>query len=319
MQGLRELLRRNVLITAAGRDGFFEVDGSFFTPGFWTAYIARARQRGLHNQELGLPADRTGYARAIGIERALGDPDSYPYERVHAGQNYSPLVLLDTPELAERAIGEINGCIRRLFPEDEYSKFVASICELVGDLLDNVWSHGKSSGFSMAQRWGGDRDGFFFEFAIADCGLGFLRELRRVGIPGINGHRDAIAWCIQKGNSTKKRLVDPWAQRLPSDVMGNPMPGLGVVVESDNHHLGLGLAKLVAATERFKGRLWLASGDALLNIHPHRGRTYENIDIEWQGVAAACRFHSSQVRLAVQAESETEFQRMFATLVRNSG
>ena len=264
MQGLRELLRRNVLITAAGRDGFFEVAGSFFTPGFWTAYIARARQRGLHNQELGLPADRTGYARAIGIERALGDPDSYPYERVHAGQNYSPLVLLDTPELAERAIGEINGCIRRLFPEDEYSKFVASICELVGDLLDNVWSHGKSSGFSMTQRWGGDRDGFFFEFAIADCGL-------------------------------------------------------GVVVESDNHHLGLGLAKLVAATERFKGRLWLASGDALLNIHPHRGRTYENIDIEWQGVAAACRFHSSQVRLAVQAESETEFQRMFATLVRNSG
>jgi hypothetical protein len=318
MMGLRELLGRQVPTTSVGRDGFFDVEDSFCTPGFWSAYAARALQRGVHTGELGLSGKLKGYAHAIGIERALGEADSFPHDRRRAGQTYSPLVLLDTPELTEKATGEINGCIRGLFPEQEYAAFVASICELVGDLLDNVWSHGKSTGFSMAQRWGKDREGFFFEFAVADCGLGFLRELRRVGIPGIDGHRDAVAWCIQKGNSTKKKAVNAWAQRLPLDVMGNPMPGLGMIVETDNHHLGLGLAKLVEATERFSGRLWLASGDALLNIHPRRGRTYETIGIEWQGVAAACRFHSSQVRQAVQAETETEFQRIFTNLVREA-
>ena len=178
--GLRELLGRQVPTTSVGRDGFFDVEDSFCTPGFWSAYAARALQRGVHTGELGLSGKLKGYAHAIGIERALGEADSFPHDRRRAGQTYSPLVLLDTPELTEKATGEINGCIRGLFPEQEYAAFVASICELVGDLLDNVWSHGKSTGFSMAQRWGKDREGFFFEFAIADCGLGFLRELRRV-------------------------------------------------------------------------------------------------------------------------------------------
>ena len=70
-----------------------------------------------------------------------------------------------------------------------------------------------------------------------------------------------------------------------------------------------------AARARQRG---VHTGDALLNIHPHRGWTYETISIEWQGVAAACRFHSSQVRLAVQAETETEFQRIFTNLVREA-
>lgn len=307
MFGLATLLRRESALTGTGRDGFFDFPNVFCTPGFWAAYVARARTRGLLLDELAIPNDKLGYARAIEIECALGQADTYPHERRGAGANYSPLVLLESPEETDHATQEINSCIRRLFGEAEYATFASRMCELVGDLLDNVWSHGKSTGFSMAQKWKSD-DGFCFEFAVADCGLGFLRELRRAGIPNIADDAAAIAWCVEKGHSTKKKTVDDWAQRLPADVMGNPMPGVGQVVESDNHHLGLGLAKLVDNVERFEGWLWLASGGSMLVIRPGRGRVIEDIRVPWQGVALACRFDSARVADRAAAEPADEFE-----------
>lgn len=264
---------------------------------------------------LGIPADKSEYAQAIGIERALGEQDTYPHEKRHAGTNYSPLVLLESQEQTDQSLGEINSCIRRLFSEQEYEEFTASMCELVGDLLDNVWSHGKSTGFSMAQKWRNLEDGFCFEFAVADCGLGFLRELKRVGIRDIETDQDAIAWCIQKGNTTKKAPVGDWAQRLPPDIMDNPMPGVGQVIESDNHHLGLGLAKLIEAVERFNGWLWLASGSSMLIIGPTHRHVYENTKISWPGVAIACRFDSTQVAARSAKRSVDEFENILGSLL----
>lgn len=307
MFGLANLLNRETALAAAGRDGFFDFPDDFCVPGFWSAYIARARKRGLHLDDLNIPGGHLGYARAIEIERALGQKDTYPYERHGAGTNYSPLVLLESPEETDHATQEINSCIRGLFGEPEYATFVSRMCELVGDLLDNVWSHGKSTGFSMAQKWK-HNDGFCFELAVADCGLGFLRELRRAGIPGIDDNAAAIAWCVEKGHSTKKKAVDDWAQRLPADMMGNPMPGIGRVVESDNHHLGLGLAKLVENVVRFEGWLWLASGNSMLVIQPGRERVIEDIRVPWQGVALACRFDSARVADRAAAEPADEFE-----------
>lgn len=317
MFGLRELLQRHVALTDSGRDGFFDCPDDYGSPGFWSAYAARARLRNLHLAELGIPADKAEYARAIRIERALGERDTYPHERRLAGTNYSPLVLLESRELTEKAVGEINSCIRGLFLEPEFGEFSAAVCELVGDLFDNVWSHGKSTGFSMAQRWRNHfTDGFYFEFAVADCGFGFLRELRRAGIRGIETDQDAIAWCIQKGNSTKKKPVDVWAQRLPPDMAGNPMPGVGQVVESDNHHLGLGLAKLVEAVERFNGWLWLASGESMLVIGPGSERRYEDTRTPWPGVAIACRFDSAQVAERAAMKPADEFEGILKSLMR---
>jgi hypothetical protein len=316
MEGLYELLNRNVALSGSGRDGFFDIHNSYFSPGFWTAYVARARSRNLCLQDLSISSGILGYAKAIAIERALGQPDTYEHERIRAGANYSPLVLLESREGTDSATGEINRCIRSLFGEEQYAEFVSSICELVGDLLDNVWAHGKATGFSMAQKWRDPPDGFLFEFAVADCGLGFLRELRRVGMT-IADDRAAIEWCIQPGNSTKKRDVDEWAQRLPTDMMGNPMGSFGRVVESDNHHMGLGLAKLITAVEQFNGWCWLASGNAMLCITPDGQRSYRDISIPWQGVALACRFDSSRVAGTTLQYTGDEFEDILGQLMRD--
>lgn len=319
MLGLCDLLQRNVALSEFGRDGFFDFPNDYGSPGYWTAYTARARLRNLRLAELGIPAgEALDYARAIRIQRALGEPDTYPHERKRAGLNYSPLVLLESREQTDQAFGEISNCIRGLFSEPEYAEFVSTICDLIGDLLDNVWSHGKSTGFSMAQKWRDQQPGeFFFEFAVADCGLGFLREVKRTGIQGIETDRAAIEWCIQRGHSTKMKPVSDWAQRLPQDIMNNPMPNVGHVVESDNHHLGLGLAKLVEGVERFNGTLWLASGASMLGIHPEKGHVYEELRIPWQGVAIACRFESARVAEHLAARPRDEFEDILKSLIRS--
>jgi hypothetical protein len=312
MDSLYKLLNRELQFTDAGRDAFFDISPNYASPGFWSAYVARARSRKLKLEELQIPKAIIDYALAIGIERALGQDDSYAYKRKGAGKNYSSLVLLENREQTDYATSEINQCIRELFQEPEYSEFTSTICELVGDLLDNVWAHGKSTGFSMAQKWNEDI-GFNFEFAIADCGLGFLRELQRVG-KDIQSHQSAIEWCIQKGNSTKKKEIDSWAQRLPSDVMGNPIGKDAYVIESDNHHMGLGLAKLIDAVRGFNGMCWIASGDALLFISPDGRFTYSVLPIQWQGVAIACRFDSSRITSKNGQYAEDEFETILSEL-----
>lgn len=312
MDSLYELLNRELQLTDSGRDAFFDMPANPAAPGFWSAYVARAKSKSLKLNELQLPKHLLDYAIAIRIEKALGQKDSYPHKRKGAGTNYSPLVLLESREQTDFATSEINQCIRKLFSEPQYSEFASTMCELVGDLLDNVWAHGKSSGFSMAQKWN-DAIGFNFEFAIADCGLGFLRELQRVG-KDFQDHQSAIGWCIQKGNSTKKKKVDTWAQRLPSDVMGNPIGKDAHVVESENHHMGLGLAKLIDAVKLFNGRCWIASGDTLLFISPDGKFCYSKLPIKWEGVAIACRFDSSKITDKSGQYAEDEFEAILSEL-----
>lgn len=317
MDGLYELLNRNITTSDSRRDAFFEINNNHYSPGFWTGFVAKARARNLCLQDLDIRSVETlNYAKAIAIEHALGQADTYPYARKRAGENYSPLVLLESREQTDSTVSEINQCIRGLFNEAQYAEFVSSICELVGDLLDNVWAHGKSTGFSMAQKWSDPPDGFRFEFAVADCGYGFLRELQRVGMP-IKSDRDAIEWCIQAGNSTKKRDVDELEQRLPTDVMDNPMGRFARVVESDNHHMGLGLAKLITAVEQFHGWCWLASGNAMLYISPDGQRTYTKLPIPWQGVALACRFDPKRVIGITVQYTKDEFEDILAQLIKD--
>lgn len=316
MDGLYELLNRNIAVSPGGRDGFFDMRNSHSSPGYWSAYVARARLHNLCLNELGLTGNTFSYAQAIAIERALGQADTYRHARKRAGENYSPLVLLESREETDAATSEINQCIRGLFGEPEYAEFVSRICELVGDLLDNVWAHGKATGFSMAQKWRDPPEGFLFEFAVADCGFGFLRELQRVGMK-ISDDRAAIEWCIQRGNSTKKKAVDEWAQRLPPDVTGNPMGRYGRVVESDSHHMGLGLAKLIDAVEQFHGWCWLASGNAMLCIRPDGQRNFVTLPIPWKGVALACRFDPRRITVAQQQYAGDEFEDILGRLMRD--
>jgi hypothetical protein len=207
-------------------------------------------------------------------------------------------VLLETAEATNQANGVINECIRNIFPEGELSTFVRDLCSVVGDLHDNVWSHGESTGFSMAQRWkkpGHDGESLF-EFALADCGIGFLRELQRVGLR-IETHRDAIDWCIVKGHSSKTlRKEDPFSQRLPPDAMGNPMGPIARIVASENHHLGLGLWKLAELVRTYSGQMWLASGNDILYMQSNVRTAHRATRVNWGGVALACRFDTKLIR-----------------------
>ncbi len=308
MRGLRTYL------TSArdSADGVVRViPAGYYAPGFWTLLAATGKAHGVAFDALSFGSvDNAGYAEALRLPLALGAADTYGFERVNEGRTYSSLVPLINAETTDAATESVNGCIRHIFAGSDLDRFVQDLQEVVGDLHDNVWSHGKSTGFSMAQRWrktGSEEH--WFEFALADQGYGFLRELERVGMRDISTHSDAISWCIQKGNSSKKvKPRDEFAQALPPDMMGNPMPGVGAIRESENHHMGLGLAKLVSLVERYSGELWLASGDGLLTIATSGNREMSDAPSFCKGVAIAARFDTGIIRDRLstsQADDET--------------
>lgn len=308
MYGLADLLMRHAALCDSGRDGFFDAPPeSYCSPGYWVSTAARARKRGLTVADLAIPSDRIGYAQAIGIETALRQADRYPFGRKNQGASYSPLVVIADRHDVDKANADVAGCVRNLFPEPALKPFVADLCSVIGDLHDNVWSHGESTGISAAQRWHkpyAAPDVDCLEFALADCGFGFLRELHRAGIAqnlGIAGHRDAIAWCIQEGHSSKRDEEDDWIQRLPDDAIGNPIGRGAKIKTSENHHVGIGLFKLTSLVRRYGGRLWLASGDAMFCIDGHGAMDYVHTAVPWDGVSLACRFTTDHVARGIGA------------------
>lgn len=278
----------------------------FLTPGALVVLTAFAKSKNLAQDCLSLSSATSGYVSAIGLSKALCGVDDYEYGRRKEGRNYSTLEHLSNPEATDSATSRINSCIRSFVGNLLPAEFVAKLCEVVGDLHENVWAHGRASGFSMAQKWPVSwtfpRD-HYLEFALADSGLGFLSEMRRVGM-SVHSHREAIEWCIQEGHSTKKLKPEAaWVQRIPEDVINNPLRGVEQTRVTDNYHMGLGLFKLTQLIKGFRGQLWLASGDTALILEPGRENTYIMLNHEWQGVAIACRFKASQIKRAGTEES----------------
>lgn len=305
--GLADYLKRNPNNREDGSCALWDVNNSHYTPGFWVSLAALARSKGVkYDQIRFIDQQHKEYSDAIRLQHALGENDSYPHDRRNEGRYYSGLVLLENYESTDRATKDVNSCIRHLCQGLEVDQFVLALCETVGDLHDNIWSHGMSTGFSMAQRWKKPQscNDFLFEFALADCGLGFLREMRRVGLEVANDG-EAIEWCIQRGNSSKlvNKKTDSWAQSLPADMIGNPIKGIGKIKDPDNHHQGLGLAKLISLVSDYRGELWLSSGDAIFVINFNGERSFlPQPSFSWPGVAIACRFDTSLVRPTLKVE-----------------
>lgn len=299
--GLFDYLCLDPAIASDGSCKLYEVGSSFYTPGFWVSMASLLRSRSVAFEEIRFLSDETRqYSRAIMLPVALGGEDLYPHVRGNEGKNYSGLVLLEDRDATDRATQAINDCIRTQCDGSGLDSFVRELCSVVGDLHDNVWSHGMSTGFSMFQRWKKpySNEDVLFEFSLADCGLGFLRELKRVGLDEIGTHQSAIDWCIRKGCSSKliSARGGDWAQRLPPDMMGNPIPGIGAIRETENHHQGLGLAKLIKLIEDFHGELCLSTGDSILSINHSGDRVFSSSAFPWSGVAISCRFDTSLVR-----------------------
>lgn len=297
---------------------------SYCSPGLWAALAVSSRANQVPTADvLTLLGEHSGYGKAIGIEEAIGAQDTYSMNRSNQGVNYSPLVVLDDVDKTNQATRDIAGCIRNWFTDPCLSLFAAELCDVVGDLHDNVWSHALSTGVSMAQKWEATRQeggGAQFEFALADGGLGLLAELRRSGVAGRSGIRDAkeaIEWCVVRGNSSKIKEEDPWAQSLPEDAIGNPMGPIARFKGNGNNHLGLGLAKLVELVTKFKGLLWLASGNAMLTIDKNGARKLQTLPFEWSGVILSCRFSvSSVLSMGQVAEKTDELDELIDTLLK---
>lgn len=287
--------------------GSIELAEAYYQPAFWVLLAARMRAMQLGAECVTIrDMDVMGYADAIGFWRALGGDDGYAFERRNLGRKYSCLECLSDEQSAERAHQNIAGCLRSMVTEPAIQPIIGRVSDLVGELHDNVVSHAGAPGFSMAQRFGRGANECLI-FAIADLGIGFLGELRRCGIE-VGDHEDAIRWCIEAGHTTKApRARDEWAQRMPDDMMNNPLRGVERIRQTDNSHAGLGLHKLVQASVLLDAEIEIATGDKTLYVGSQGYRAFWPVQVNrvdatdggwrvsresrpWQGVAVACKF-----------------------------
>lgn len=205
MDGLYEFLRDLPHIYSE-EDNSLRIRRHYVGPGYWSAACAFANLRKIPRENFIVERDDTrGYSSAIGVSRALGGADDYEFTRRGEGENYSPLEALTCQEATDGATSRINQCIRtHLRFRDSSQPFITMLCSVVGDLHDNVWAHGRSSGFSMAQKWSVRRgeDDAYLEFALADAGIGFRRELHRVG--------QSTASVDNRGRKTYYDLKNVW-------------------------------------------------------------------------------------------------------------
>lgn len=171
-------------------------DTDFLKPSYLVTMAAYITKHKIPSKNFQIGQNHRGYLDTIGFCSLWGN--TYDIHRPNLGRNYSMLTLLDNEHATDTANTQIISCISH-FTNNDTSDGIGSLKEVVGELHDNIWSHGRSTGFSMAQKYSNGK----IEFALADCGMGFLNELRRIGME-IASHKEAIEWCIKKGNSSKK-------------------------------------------------------------------------------------------------------------------
>jgi hypothetical protein len=285
----------------------FHLPKAFYNPGYIVTLCAYLNSNKIYRRDFHCDCNENqSYFDAMNLNSAIWG-GIFNSNGVNAGKNYSPITPLHSEIDVDKATGSINSCIRKLANRNESSGF-HKLNFVIGELHDNVWSHGKKSGFSMAQKSKIPYvEDFCFEFALADSGLGFLAEMRRAGKP-VGTHREAIEWCILEGHSTKHSDdIDEWAQCLPVDNLGGSPLGKTVQTHSEeNHHQGLGLAHLIRLIREYNGELCLVSGDTALQINSSGKSTFKQIKTEWQGVAISCKLKESELTILAPDEDIDE-------------
>lgn len=219
------------------------------------------------------------YAENNGLVDVLNGRYQFPIRGGMQGVRYTKLTRLATHD-------EVDGCnaiVNDLFTHQlvGYSAAVISkLAKVVGELHDNVASHASGAGFSCAQVYQ-DNEGRRIEFAIADAGCGMLKNVSRE-YSQIADDRDAIKWCLQKGNTTA-RQPDNWAQRLPDDSICSPYPDDVDTIRSDDHHVGEGLWQLCELVRGSSGKFVVLSGKGEYLVDAEKEFVRESC-VAWPGV-----------------------------------
>ena len=278
-------LRLNSLYEALNNHTLIHL--SFVNP-FDTAMLAAFIKKNSISKELIVPDDNVdSYLNTIDFYKLVwGEPRTNKQWTI--GRSYCPLIELSSPEHTDTATTIIGNILERRCGEDAYS-----VIDVIGELIDNVWSHGKALGYAVAQVSGDD-----IKFSVVDIGKGFKNVLQEANISGIKSDIDAINWSIQKGH-TSKGQEDEWAQFLPFDSYENPFSSGVPIKEEENHHEGLGLYKLVDLVQKTKGNLSILSGQGLKFISAEREFDSE-LKNHWQGVVIYCTLNIRNIKNALQ-------------------
>ena len=97
-----------------------------------------------------IESDAESYLRTIGVyEKLWGMTDNW--QRPNKGYRYATLAKLEDPYAVNAANDQLKSCINSNLPHDIPPASRTALNHVIGELHDNVWSHGKSTGFSMAQ------------------------------------------------------------------------------------------------------------------------------------------------------------------------
>jgi len=238
-------------------------------------------------------SNNENYAKAILFFDCLGEIGAYTQSRRNNGVVYSTIEHLHSRDLANESHSRICNLIRtqvsncKTTETDKINNGLNEFLDVIGELHDNVVSHSKGDGYSMAQAYRRNSEINNIVFSITDNGIGFLDELRSRGIQ-VRNNQEAIEWCIQEGNSTKKPIEeDSWAQRLPEDALESPFgPDIGTFEDNNgNNHQGLGLARLLNLCLKFSADLIIITGDTCLLLDNQGNKRYIELASDWKGVA----------------------------------
>lgn len=275
----------------------FHLEKAFYLPSFWVTSLAYLKKCNLDSQILDFEdADNQHYAKAIMFYDHLGDENAYSQARTNNGVVYSTIEHLHTREFANESHSRICNLIRTQVAKckkadtDEVNQGLNEFLDVIGELHDNVVSHSKGDGYSMAQAYRRNNVIDNIVFSITDNGIGFFDELKGKKIQ-VQSHQESIEWCIQEGNSSKKPLEDEWAQRLPEDTLDNPYgPEVNAFEDNNgNNHQGLGLARLMQLCLKFSGDLIIITGDSCLMMDNQGNKRYIELSSDWKGVAISVR------------------------------
>jgi len=270
----------------------FRIPNAYYYPCFWVTAALYALKHKIPHKQLDIDPQIEGYASVIGFPQALGCTNQV--NRINNGCGYSSMERLEDDHSADAGKTRISSCIREMFnirnlpTTDPITIAIQELIDVIGELHDNVVSHSNGIGFSIAQSHSYHNyvKGNYLSFAIADNGIGFLSELKAQGIKEVETDKDAIAWCIIKNNTSKRKAVDdPWAQRVPDDALSNPFGKHIITKNKDNNHQGLGLDKLCQFVHKYKGELRIHSGRAALVVDNTGNLRYSENEREWVGVS----------------------------------
>lgn len=235
--------------------------------------------------------DSERYAKSIGLLDAVNGERPRPKLGALSGKSYSPLCRIDDQADVDSANHLVSSTLESHLVGNP--RLLSVVRQVVGEIHDNVWSHARGVGFSACQIYGTTEADRLVQFAVADCGAGFLRNARRV-LSSLSDDFEAIEWCLEK-NNTSAGMPHEFAQRIdPDDPFGGLPPGVPTRTSS-NHHQGLGLYKLRKCVEAANGSMVLVSGSGGLVLKRDGTTIRITPPIPWRGVFIEFELPSSAV------------------------